>query len=44
MDPHSVVERVQLAQSKHLLGVWAWEISQDDNANDLVKAMASGAG
>jgi chitinase len=44
MDPHSVVERVQLAQSKHLLGVWAWEISQDDNANDLVEAMASGAG
>jgi GH18 family chitinase len=35
---------VQLAQSKHLRGVWAWEISQDDNANDLVKAMTSGAG
>jgi chitinase len=44
MDPHGVVERAQLANSRHLRGLWAWEISQDDNANDLVNAMTSGPG
>jgi chitinase len=44
MDPHSVVERAQLANSWHLRGLWAWEISQDDNAHDLVNAMTSGPG
>jgi chitinase len=44
MNPYAVIERVQLAQSKHLRGVWAWEVSQDDNANDLMKAMTAGPG
>jgi chitinase len=44
MDPHGVVERAQLVNGKHLLGLWAWEISQDDNAHDLVNAMTSGPG
>jgi chitinase len=42
IDPHAVVERVQFAASRHLRGVWAWEVSQDDNAGDLVNAMSSG--
>jgi chitinase len=42
MDPHAVLERTQLAVSKHLRGLFAWEVSQDDDANDLVTAMASG--
>ena len=41
MDPHGVLERVQLANAKHLRGLWAWEVSQDDDANDLVAAMTS---
>jgi chitinase len=41
MDPHGVLERAQLARSKHLRGLWAWEISQDDNAGDLVNALSS---
>jgi chitinase len=44
MDPHGVAKRVHLAETKHLRGVWAWEISQDDNANDLMKAMSPGLG
>jgi GH18 family chitinase len=44
MGPHAVVERAQLVNSAHLRGLWAWEISQDDNANDLVNAMSSGPG
>jgi chitinase len=39
VDPRAVTERVQLVQSQHLRGVFAWEISNDDNANDLVAAM-----
>jgi chitinase len=42
MDPHGVLERVQLANAKHLRGLWAWEVSQDDDAGDLVSAMSSG--
>jgi len=42
MDPHAVVERVQLAASRHLRGLFAWEVSQDDNAGDLINAMSSG--
>jgi chitinase len=42
MDPHGVVERVQLAASRHLRGLFAWEVSQDDNAGDLINAMSSG--
>jgi chitinase len=41
MDPHAVVERAQLAAASHLRGLWAWEISQDDNAGDLTAAMSS---
>ena len=44
MDPHAVVERAQLVNGRHLRGLWAWEISQDDNADDLTEAMTSGAG
>jgi chitinase len=41
MDPHGVRDRVHLANDRHLRGLWAWEISQDDDANDLVNAMSS---
>jgi chitinase len=39
MDPHGVLERTQLVASKHLRGLFAWEVSQDDDADDLVAAM-----
>jgi chitinase len=39
VDPHAVADRVRLARQKHLRGVWAWEISNDDDAGDLVAAM-----
>src|ERR671935_1355500 len=42
VDPHAVSERMQLVQARHLRGAFAWEISQDDNANDLVAAMNGG--
>jgi hypothetical protein len=42
MDPPAVVERAQLVAAKHLRGLWAWEVSQDDDAGDLVAAMSSG--
>ena len=42
MDPHAVVERAQFASSRHLRGLFAWEVSQDDNAGDLINAMSSG--
>jgi chitinase len=41
MDPHGVLERVQLVNAKHLRGLFAWEVSQDNDANDLVAAMTS---
>src|ERR671937_2866302 len=41
MDPHGVIERVQLVSNHHLRGLFAWEVSQDDDANDLVAAMTS---
>jgi chitinase len=44
MDPHGVVERAQLVNNSHLRGLFAWEVSQDDNAGDLVDAMTSGPG
>jgi chitinase len=40
MDPKGIVERGQLVASRHLRGLFAWEISQDDNAGDLVAAMS----
>lgn len=44
MDPHGVVERAQLVDSRHLRRLWTWEVSQDDDAGDLVRAMTSGPG
>jgi chitinase len=39
VDPLGVSERVALVRTLGLRGAWAWEISNDDNANDLVNAM-----
>jgi chitinase len=39
VDPASVRQRVALVEALGLRGAWAWEISNDDNANDLVNAM-----
>jgi hypothetical protein len=41
MDPHDVLERVQLVNAKHLRALWAWDVSQDDDANDLAAARTS---
>jgi chitinase len=41
MDPRGVAERTQLVSAEHLRGLFAWEVSQDDDANDLVAAMIS---
>src|ERR671937_618882 len=41
MDPHGGLERVQLASARHPRGLFAWEVSQDDDANDLVAAMTA---
>lgn len=38
-DPHSVAERVRLVRSQHLRGAMFWEVSQDDDAHDLVNAL-----
>ena len=39
VDPGAVRERVTLVRALGLRGVFAWEISNDDNANDLTDAM-----
>ena len=39
-DPHSVAERAHYVQSRHLRGAMFWEVSQDDNAHDLVNALS----
>jgi chitinase len=39
-DPHSLAERANLVNAGHLRGVYAWEISQDDNNHDLVNAIS----
>ncbi len=39
IDPASVRLRVALVKALGLRGAWAWEISNDDNANDLTNAM-----
>jgi chitinase len=39
VDPFAVSERVVLIRLLGLRGAFAWEISNDDNANDLVNAM-----
>jgi len=41
-DPRTIAERAALVRSEGLRGIFAWEISQDDNAGDLVNAMTSG--
>jgi chitinase len=44
LDPRAIAERARLASLAHLRGLWAWEVSQDDDAHDLVDAMTSGLG
>jgi chitinase len=44
VDPKAVAQRAQLVNERHLRGLWAWDVSQDDNANDLVDAMSSVGG
>jgi chitinase len=39
VDPAAVRARIALVRALGLRGAWAWEISNDDNANDLVNAM-----
>jgi chitinase len=39
VDPQAVTLRVALARALGLRGVWAWEVSNDSNAGDLVNAM-----
>jgi len=42
VDPHAVAERVALVHIAGLRGLWAWEISQDDNGHHLIDAMTRG--
>jgi chitinase len=39
VGPREVAARVALIRALGLRGAWAWEISNDSNANDLVNAM-----
>ena len=40
VDPHAVADRARLVRQDKLRGLWAWEISNDDNAGDLTAALA----
>jgi chitinase len=40
VDPTAVLERIALVRALGLRGAFAWEISNDDNANDLANALA----
>ena len=40
VDPLSVAERIGLVHALGLRGAFAWEVSNDDNANDLVNALS----
>ena len=40
VDPPSVAERIGLVHALGLRGAFAWEVSNDDNANDLVNALS----
>ena len=40
IDPRAVEQRMALVHARKLRGAFAWEISNDDNANDLVNAMS----
>jgi chitinase len=42
VSPHAIAERVHLVAARGLRGLFAWEVSQDDDAGDLVAAMTSG--
>ena len=39
VDPAAVRERIALVHVLGLRGAFAWEVSNDDNAHDLVNAM-----
>jgi chitinase len=39
VDPQAVAERIALVHGLGLRGAFAWEISNDDNANDLTNAL-----
>ena len=39
VDPAAVRERVALVRALGLRGAFAWEVSNDDNAHDLVNAL-----
>jgi chitinase len=41
VDPHAVADRARLVRQDKLRGLWAWEISNDDNAGDLTAALAA---
>jgi chitinase len=41
VDPPAVALRMALVDRLELRGAWAWEISNDSNAHDLVNAMTS---
>jgi chitinase len=41
VDPRGIRDRVRLVDDKRLRGLWAWEISGDDDAHDLLNAMTS---
>jgi chitinase len=40
VDPQAVGERVALVHALGLRGAFAWEVSNDDNANDLTNALS----
>ena len=40
VDPQSVAERIALVHALGLRGAFAWEVSNDDNANDLTNALS----
>jgi chitinase len=40
VDPPAVAERIALVHALGLRGAFAWEVSNDDNANDLVNALS----
>ena len=42
LDPQAVVARIALVDGLDLRGAWAWEISNDSDAHDLVDAMTGG--
>jgi chitinase len=42
VDPQAIALRMALVRGLDLRGAWAWEISNDSNAHDLVNAMTRG--